>query len=129
QVAERPLDRLADVLHLRHGSLLGSRLRFSIASVVPPDRGQVSSPDRSSRTYAGGCGAVAASVRVEMPVSTRAASHPALAAPSMSVSSRSPTTSGRPPPARSSAASRIGGFGLPKTSAYTPVAASRAARI
>ena len=48
----------------------------------------------------------------------------------MSVSSRSPTIKGCPPPARVRAASKIGAFGLPTTSAVTPVvawiAASRA---
>ena len=45
----------------------------------------------------------------------------------MSVSSRSPITSGVPPPARSSAASMMGASGLPNTSARAPVVVSMAA--
>jgi hypothetical protein len=64
---------------------------------------------------------------VVAPVITSAPSIPAFAATARSVSTRSPTSSARPGPSRSSAAWTIAGDGLPTFYATTPAAVSTAA--
>ena len=83
------------------------------------ERGEIVADERRHETAM-----PARSSRRAIPVRTRSESHPSPAAPAMSVSRRSPITSGVPPPARSSAASMIGGSGLPNTSARAPVVVS-----
>ncbi len=85
-------------------------------------RWRLPSPASVGEMYEGRmCGAAAtSSARPVTPVSTSRLSRPALWAPSMSVSSRSPITSGRSPPTRRTVSSNSGVSGLPATTGSLP---------